>query len=111
MESAYTTSEEEPTVPPTPAEYDESENPDRTIQREMVSWGFYASAIPGLLENRMAECRDTCSLFFGGGRHDAQPPEPQPEQDHATEAPLSCCTWNRALTRSRARAIPTARTL
>ena len=64
MESAYTTSEEEPTVPPTPAEYDESENPDRAIQKEMVSSGFYASAIPGFLENRTAECRDTCS--WGG---------------------------------------------
>ena len=33
-ESAYTASEEDPTVPPTPVEYDESENPDRVIQRE-----------------------------------------------------------------------------
>lgn len=33
-ESVYTASEEDPTVPPTPAEYDESENPDRVIQRE-----------------------------------------------------------------------------
>jgi len=42
VESAYTTSEE-PTVPPTPAEYDEGENSDRAIQRERVSSGFYAS--------------------------------------------------------------------
>lgn len=34
VESAYTASEEDPTVPPTPVEYDESENPDRVIQRE-----------------------------------------------------------------------------
>jgi len=33
-ESTYTASEEDPTVPPTPVEYDESENPDRVIQRE-----------------------------------------------------------------------------
>ena len=33
-ESIYTASEEDPTVPPTPAEYGESENPDRVIQRE-----------------------------------------------------------------------------
>jgi len=41
-ESAYTTSEE-PTVPPNPVEYDESENPDRAIERERVSSEFYAS--------------------------------------------------------------------
>ena len=34
VESAYTASEEDPTVPPTPVEYDESENPDWVIQRE-----------------------------------------------------------------------------
>ncbi|KAF9651824.1 hypothetical protein BDM02DRAFT_421501 [Thelephora ganbajun] len=34
VESVYTASEEDPTVPPTPVEYDESENPDRVIQRE-----------------------------------------------------------------------------
>jgi len=34
MESTYTASEEDPTVPPTPIEYDESENPDRVIERE-----------------------------------------------------------------------------
>jgi hypothetical protein len=34
VESSYTASEEDPTVPPTPVEYDESENPDRVIQRE-----------------------------------------------------------------------------
>jgi len=33
-ESAYTASEEDPTVPSTPVEYDVSENPDRVIQRE-----------------------------------------------------------------------------
>lgn len=33
-ESAYTASEEDPTVPPTPVEYDENENLDRVIQRE-----------------------------------------------------------------------------
>lgn len=33
-DSVYTASEEDPTVPPTPAEYDGSENPDRVIQRE-----------------------------------------------------------------------------
>jgi len=33
-ESAYTASEEDPTVPPTPVEYDESENPDWVIRRE-----------------------------------------------------------------------------
>ena len=33
-ESTYTASEEDPTVPPTPVEYDEDENPDRVIQRE-----------------------------------------------------------------------------
>ena len=42
VESAYTTSEE-PTVPPTPVEYDENRNPDRTIQRERASSGFDAS--------------------------------------------------------------------
>ena len=42
MESAYTTSEE-PTVPPTPAEYDENENVDRAIQRERIISGFDAS--------------------------------------------------------------------
>ena len=34
VESAYTASEEDPTVPSTPVGYDESENPDRVIQRE-----------------------------------------------------------------------------
>jgi len=34
IDSVYTTSEEDPTVPPTPVEYDGSENPDRVIQRE-----------------------------------------------------------------------------
>jgi len=34
VESAYTASEEDPTVPSTPVEYDESENPDWVIQRE-----------------------------------------------------------------------------
>jgi len=34
LESVYTASEEDPTVPPTPIEYDESENPDWIIQRE-----------------------------------------------------------------------------
>lgn len=34
VESVYTASEEDLTVPPTPVEYDESENPDRVIQRE-----------------------------------------------------------------------------
>lgn len=34
MDSVYTASEEDPTVPPTPVEYDGSENPDRVIQRE-----------------------------------------------------------------------------
>lgn len=34
LESAYTASDEDPTVPPTPAEYDEVENPDWVIQRE-----------------------------------------------------------------------------
>jgi len=34
VESVYTASEEDPTVPSTPVEYDESENPDRVIQRE-----------------------------------------------------------------------------
>lgn len=34
VESVYTASDEDPTVPPTPAEYDENENPDRVIQRE-----------------------------------------------------------------------------
>jgi hypothetical protein len=34
VESVYTASEEDPTVPPTPVEYDESENPDWVIQRE-----------------------------------------------------------------------------
>ena len=72
---------------------------------------FPPSAIPGPLENRMAEHRDPFSLFLGRGQHNTQPPKPQPEQDHATEAPSSCCTWNRMPTRSRARAIPTARTL
>jgi len=43
VESAYTRSGEEPAVPPTPAEYDRSENPDRAFQRERVSLGFYAS--------------------------------------------------------------------
>lgn len=33
-ESMYTASEEDPTVPSTPVEYDESENPDRVIRRE-----------------------------------------------------------------------------
>lgn len=33
-ESTYTASEEDLTVPPTPIEYDESENPDWVIQRE-----------------------------------------------------------------------------
>lgn len=34
VESVDTASEEDPTVPSTPVEYDESENPDRVIQRE-----------------------------------------------------------------------------
>lgn len=34
IDSVYTTSEEDPTVPPTPVEYDGSENPDWVIQRE-----------------------------------------------------------------------------
>ena len=43
-ERAYTMSEGDPTVPPpTPAEYDESENPDRAIQRGRVNSGSYAS--------------------------------------------------------------------
>ena len=42
VESAYTTSEES-TVPPTPVEYDENGNPDRTIQKERASSGFDAS--------------------------------------------------------------------
>ena len=42
VESAYTMSEE-PTVPPTPVEYDENGNPDRTIQKERASSGFDAS--------------------------------------------------------------------
>ena len=91
VESAYTTSEE-PTVPPTPAEYDEGENWDRAIQRERVSSGFHASVstshslffppffppsvISGSLEDRMAEYRDPCSLFLGRGQRNAQPPEP-----------------------------------
>jgi hypothetical protein len=33
-EEAESASEEDPTVPSTPIEYDESENPDRVIQRE-----------------------------------------------------------------------------
>jgi len=33
-ESTYSASDEDPTVPSTPIEYDESENPDRVIQRE-----------------------------------------------------------------------------
>lgn len=33
-ESVYTASEEDPTVPPTPVEYDEGDNLDRVIQRE-----------------------------------------------------------------------------
>jgi len=125
VESAYTMSDEEPTVPPTPVESHESENPDRAIQRERVSSGSYASVStshsvfphrsslpppsPGPLENRMAEYRDPCSSFLGRGQHHAQPRKPQSKQDHATEVPSSCCTWNRTPTRSRARAIPTAR--
>jgi len=34
VESGYTVYEEDPAVPPTPVEHDESENPDRVIQRE-----------------------------------------------------------------------------
>ena len=34
LESVYTASEEDPTVPSTPIEYDGSENPDRVIQGE-----------------------------------------------------------------------------
>ena len=34
VESTYTVSDEDPTIPPTPVEYDGSENPDRIIQRE-----------------------------------------------------------------------------
>ena len=34
VESVYTASDEDPTVPATPVEYDGSENPDRVIQRE-----------------------------------------------------------------------------
>lgn len=34
IESVYTASEEDPTAPATPVEYDGSENPDRVIQRE-----------------------------------------------------------------------------
>jgi len=43
VESAYTRSGEESTVPPTPAEYNRSKNTDWAFQRERVSLGFYAS--------------------------------------------------------------------
>jgi len=69
-ESAYTASEEDPTVPPTPVGYDESENPDRVIQRE----------------DKLGVLR--LLHFLEEGQPKPQPTTPQPEQGLAIEAPL-----------------------
>jgi len=69
VESVYTASEEDPTVPPTPVEYDESENLDRVIQREDKL---------GIL--RLLH-------FLEEGQPTSQSSKPQPEQGLVTEAP------------------------
>ena len=77
VESAYTASEEDPTVPSTPVEYDERENPDWVIQREdklgILRLREYRSLLSfpppsPTLENRVTEYRDPSSSFPGGAR-------------------------------------------
>jgi len=70
VESVYTASEEDPTVPPTPVEYDESENPDRVIQRE----------------DKLGVLR--LLHFLEEGRPAPQPSRQQLEQEVIIEAPL-----------------------
>lgn len=69
MESAYTASEDDPTVPPTPVEYDESENPDCVIQREDKLGILH---LLHFLEERQPT---------------PQPPKPHPDQGAVIETP------------------------
>jgi len=66
--SIYTASEDDPTAPPTPVEYDESENPDWVIQRE----------------DKLGILR---LLHFLEGQQTPQSPKPQPEQGPVIEVP------------------------
>lgn len=78
IESVYTASEEDPTVPATPVEYDGSENPDRVIQREdklgILRLREYLArplipppSPPSWFSGNATECRDPSSSLPGRG--------------------------------------------
>ena len=86
--------ESDPTVPPTPVEYDESENLDWVIQRDdklgILRLREYQTLPPfaTLALSRIVRLNTAIFLVhFSEGKQKAQPLKPQSDQDNAIEPP------------------------